>query len=130
MECGMTEAEEEFMYVMTRFQVAVKAWQAEQFPTSTLPSRFNHLKSEMRELEKCVGNIIWAVTTGQPEDYRRRRVQEIGEELADMFLLMLAIASGEDINMGVEVVKKFAINQDRNWGKPNAEGFVEHIRSE
>ncbi len=55
------------------------------------------------------------------------------EEWADLFLLLLDAARRAGFNatgllMAAEY--KLTINQNREWGKPNADGSVEHVRKE
>ena len=88
------------------------AWEAEQFPQSTTRSRLKHLEKEVGELLETPDDIM---------------------EYADaMALLMLAAKSQgfefTDILRAMRV--KLGINKARRWGKPNADGFVEHIRGD
>jgi NTP pyrophosphatase (non-canonical NTP hydrolase) len=53
-------------------------------------------------------------------------------ELADCFILLLEVAShlGVDVNKLVWLArKKLEVNKRRKWGKPEADGSVQHIEA-
>jgi hypothetical protein len=126
----MSTEENAFVEEMAAFQHQVTTWTGVVFPNATQESRLNHLKAEFRELQNEIIDIDFARKCGWDEAFISRRRAEIGNELADMFLLMLGLAQGENISLGECIVTKFLINQNRKWGEPNAEGFVEHIKDE
>lgn len=85
----------------------------------------------------------WADATFAPEgDYRggsivahlAREVIELAEdprdmeEIADCILLLWHLAHQNNGDLHAAVAHKFAINQERTWGTPDAAGVVEHIR--
>lgn len=99
---------------MTRQQFKkITTWQRETFPEGTAHSCILHLASEIKEL-------FGAVT---PE--------QLYEEFADCFLLLFGAAdragmSYDDICKAIN--DKMKINRERKWGKPNGDGYVEHIK--
>ncbi len=88
-------------------------WQRETFPSGTVYSCIKHLTSELRELLDA-------------ETFEQQRM-----EFADCFLLLFGAAdragmSYDDVCKAIE--DKMEINRNRTWGKPNADGYVEHIK--
>lgn len=84
------------------------AWADATFPTDTPKSIATHLGREVREL------------AADPSDPR---------EIADCFLLAAYLAHKQGISLLAAARAKFAEIQTRQWGEPDAEGVVEHIRS-
>lgn len=50
------------------------------------------------------------------------------EEAADCMLLLLQFAHRRGFNLLDVVKKKHAINQQRKWGEPDANGVVRHVK--
>lgn len=50
------------------------------------------------------------------------------EEIADVLILLATLAHGVHVDLTRAVQAKFAILQTRQYGKPDAQGIVEHIR--
>ncbi len=92
-------------------QKIVNEWQKVTFPKSTPSSVLKHLKKEVREL-------ALAVKSGRG----------VGEESADCILLLMSLCGKHGVSLYDEVERKFAVNQKRKWGKPNRQGFQEHVR--
>lgn len=86
-------------------------WANDTFPDGTAWSAAAHLEREAFELNETVKKII-------PNP----------EEAADVLMLLLFVCDKQDWNLLAEARKKFEINKVREWGQPNAEGFVEHVR--
>lgn len=72
-----------------------------------------------------------------PLNHLRREIDEALEtpsdimEFADMYMLLSDAASRAGHRMSDVLdasVTKLEINKKRQWGKPNAEGFSEHVR--
>lgn len=86
----------------------INDWQDEIFTRATPQSAANHLLREAVELVK------------NPTDPM---------EMADVFLLIAAVAhlAGADLVQAVET--KLWINRQRDWGEPDSEGVVEHKRA-
>ena len=82
-------------------------WQDVTFPHATPQSAAKHLRREAKEL------------LDNPTD---------GGEQADVFILTVAVASLSGNNLYTEVRRKFKINQEREWGEPDSDGVVEHVK--
>jgi dCMP deaminase len=87
----------------------IRAWGAATFPLSGPDSTAEHLAREVEELRD------------DPYD---------GEELADVFHLVIQLARVANVDLVAEAARKFAINRSRVWQAPDAAGVVEHVRDE
>lgn len=90
----------------------ITEWQDKQFPTSTVETKLKHLKKEVGEL------------LDSPRDHM---------EYADCFLLLIGAARKAGLDLGAVIStirEKLEINKKRKWGKPNKDGFTEHIKEE
>lgn len=88
----------------------LKTWTEKTFPKRTFSSILRHLESEIKELEK------------QPTDIM---------EFADCLMLLIDAASFQSIHLSDIITatrEKLEINKKRKWGRPNAEGYVEHLK--
>ena len=94
---------------------AVGLWADETFPQSTAESVINHLKREIIELEEAVKN---------PTSFN------IQQEAADCQILLWHLAHKCHFNINEEAADKHRVNKHRKWGKPDAEGVVEHVDDE
>ena len=91
-------------------QYDLKSWTEKQFPSRNMRSILNHLRKEIAELEEAPDDIM---------------------EFADCFMLLFDAASYQGLHMSDiwrAMGEKLEINKARKWGKPNSEGFVEHIK--
>ena len=86
-------------------------WADKTFPSSTSASIMAHLRRELVEL-------------AEETDPIKRRA-----ECADVLLLMIHLAHKEGWSLQSALRDKFEVNKRRTWGKPDAEGVVEHVRS-
>jgi uncharacterized glyoxalase superfamily protein PhnB len=91
-------------------------WQRETFTQATALSATKHLKKEAEELE---------------QDIVDGKIANASLEISDCMFLLFGIAdkigmSYEDLCRSIAV--KLAKNKMRRWGKPNEDGFVEHIK--
>ncbi len=94
---------------MKKLLEEIAKWQDETFPDATVGSKIHHLIQEIRELF---------------ED------QDSEEEYVDCFLLLWGAwaKSGRTYEQLIEAIKsKMKINKSRKWGKPDANGVVNHI---
>lgn len=96
-------------------QRIVGEWAQQAFPQSTPWTVMNHLTREINEL----GQVVKAEGIFSGAE---------AEEMADCFLLLLHLAYKRGVSLHDAALAKFAINQQRQWGQPDAEGVVEHIR--
>lgn len=83
-------------------------WADQTFPHATPATIAAHLKREAEELAAA------------PED---------PSEIADVYLLLLHLESKLPTSLRKAAAAKFSELKRRKWGKPDAEGVVEHIRS-
>ncbi len=89
-------------------------WQLEKFKGQSTISKLAHLKEEIEELIK-------AIETNDPE----KRL-----EFADCFMLLYGAAANEGMtfeDIGSIHDEKMAINKERTWSEPNADGVCHHI---
>jgi len=99
------------LIVIDRFQKEAGEWAKKTFPNATLGSRLNHLRSELIEIEF------------KPQD---------ALEWGDAYLLFQQAALAEGFTMTAvfsAARRKQDINEQRKWGKPNKDGFSEHVKS-
>jgi len=94
----------------TQFQKTHGEWSDKTFGIREPKAPLHHLKKEVQEVIE------------QPYDIT---------EYADCLLLLMDSARIAGFNMDdlyFVAMKKFHINQSREWGKPDENGVVEHIR--
>ena len=94
---------------------AITAWQNNTFGEATALSKISHLAEELGEL----------VTDLQTNNIGKKL------EFADCFILLFGAAASdgmsyEDIIAAID--EKMSINYKRNWGKPESNGVVHHIK--
>lgn len=93
----------------------ITSWQKETFGEATALSKIAHLREEIEEL------AIDIASNGIDKRL----------EFADCFFLLFGAAAAdgmtyEDICNAIQ--EKFEINKVRKWGKPDANGVVNHIK--
>lgn len=93
----------------------ITKWQKETFSESTPLSKIAHLNQEIKELKHDLEN-------NNPD----RRL-----EFADCFILLFGAASLDGMNY-FDILKaideKMKVNYARKWGKPDADGIVNHVK--
>lgn len=103
---------------MTRTQFdEITKWQAETFGHATADSKIAHLKQEVDELADDVAN----------------KSVNAASEFADCFILLFGAAASYGMtytDICEAVCNKMKINRARTWGKPDANGVVNHIKPE
>lgn len=90
-------------------------WQKQTFGQSNPLSKLAHLSEELQELHADF-------LSNNPE----RRL-----EFADCFLLLFGCAAADGmtyLDICNAIREKFEINKARKWGKPDANGVVNHIK--
>lgn len=101
---------------MTKEQFTeITEWQNKTFQNSTTLSKIIHLKQEVEELERAV--------------YFESE-KEVIKELADCLILLFGVASKMGLTYEttwLAIEQKMEINKQRKWGKPDANGVVNHI---
>jgi len=106
---------------MTKHQfLSICSWQRNTFGQATPFSKIAHLEQEVEELYE-------ALHMNEPNESS----QKIKFEFADCFILLFGAAdsygmSYEDICQAID--DKMNINYKRNWGKPDENGVVNHIK--
>lgn len=85
----------------------VAEWARTTFPSSTNEAKWIHLRKEVRELRRDLSD---------------------GEEMADVVMIVSHLAAHQGIDLKAEIVRKLAINRHREWGAPDKNGVVEHVR--
>lgn len=98
----------------------ISKWQFETFGHATSLSKIAHLKQELKELEDELLKV-------------ERNPEEIKKEFADCFILLFGAAAsfGLTYTQIVSLVdNKMEINYKRQWGKPDENGVVNHIKKE
>lgn len=94
---------------------AIVAWQKETFGQATPMSKLAHLAQELQELHSDLKE-------GSP----KKRL-----EFADCFFLLFGCAAADGMtyeDICNAIAEKFEINKARKWGKPDADGVVNHIK--
>ena len=91
-------------------------WQKKVFPASTPLSKTIHLEREIEEIKEDI-------ESGNPN---------IIYELSDLCFLIFGITdqlgfSFEDLKKAID--KKYKINLERKWQKPNKDGVVFHVKN-
>ena len=92
------------------FQADQKRWSDKTFVGQPLSGKFSHLRREINELEENPKDIM---------------------EYADCYFLLTDIAAKNNVllsDIHEAAIEKLEINKKRKWGKPNADGSVEHIK--
>ena len=87
----------------------VGMWADKTFPESTPESMIEHIKREVKELEEADGK------------------KELGEEMADIVLILMHLAHRKKIHLYGEIMGKFKVCKERTWGKPDAQGVRRHV---
>lgn len=117
-------------------EAEVATWQAATFPTGTLKGQAAHLLKEAKELALAAEAFAkrkdepvpeW-LTDAIAED--ERVAADLKEEIADVFMLLVAIARTSRIHLGRAVADKLKINKGRTWGTPGPDGAIHHVKTE
>jgi len=100
----------------------ITTWQKQTFPSATSLSKLTHLAGE--EATGEVGELKHEIIAGVSYDKMKM-------EVADCFFLLFGAAASEGMTYSeiVEAIQeKFEINKKRNWGNPDKNGVVNHIK--
>jgi hypothetical protein len=84
----------------------IRAFQTKTFPLATPSSIAEHLRREAIEL------------AAHPTD---------GEEMADIFTLLIGSAAEAGVDLAAAVRRKLEKNKRRSWGAPDEHGVVQHV---
>ena len=96
-------------------QVSIGQWAAATFPHHTADSIFAHLEEEVSELKDALG-------ANDPD--------KIGENVADVLILLVTLAEFLDIPSKDAVIAKMAINRKRTWDYDPTTGYHRHVECE
>lgn len=101
---------------LEQYQARIGGWNLEVFggPERSRPT-MKHLLREACELD-----VALSVADCKPTD-------DVRHEAADVAILLLALCERVGFSLAKAIDEKMAINEKREWGKPDAEGVVEHI---
>lgn len=88
-----------------------------------------HLLSEVVEMLKVIGDvdieeIAWTVN----DAWQKEPTNKLPKELADVAILTFNLASYSAIELAVWVHIVTIDNKARSWGRPNKQGYVEHLK--
>lgn len=106
----------------------ITEWQKITFSKATPISKLIHLAGEYPEGE--IKELMFAINDeSHVIDNAKRR--SVLMEFADCFFLLFGAASAYGLNYdGIvsAIQAKFEINKKRQWGKPDSNGVVNHIK--
>ena len=107
----LRDAVEKYIFANTLSGLIAESavWSEETFPQSTMKSIATHLAREAEELKNNPGDAM---------------------EMADIMLLLGHLVAITGTNLVDAGYKKLEINRQREWGKVDAEGVVEHVRED
>jgi len=115
-------------------QDEIKKWSDENFGSHRTGKPIaHHLKKEIDELIEAIDSFHKDRPYGKDKktlELLRERRKRVTFELADCMMLLLDIASHEQITfklLMITVQEKLEINKKRKWGEPDENGVVEHI---
>lgn len=100
------------------WQKAIGEWQRKTFGGADGLERakplLSHLKQEVHELML----ELYASEINQ---------ENLSSEMADVFILLVAMADRLQIDLDSAILRKMNINMSRTWGEPDGDGVVRHI---
>ena len=103
--------------------ISITEWQKQTFGQATSLSKLAHLLKEIVELKDAINDEDHLI------DFEKIRKTKM--EFADCFILLFGCASSYGLSYE-EICKcideKMVINSNRKWGKPDADGVVNHIK--
>lgn len=105
---------------MDMFQGAVGEWGAQTFPDTNDKKILAHLRDEVDELDEVLKGRFW------PGGKRRVVADDVGEELADVFLMLLHLAHRHGISLRDQAERKFGIVQTRTYTTETEKGYLRH----
>lgn len=105
--CGVEYRWRSAVPSLDRLAHDIRSWQARTFTQATPGSVAEHLRREIVELGEDLSDP---------------------EEIADVFHLLVALAEINGYDLVDVVAGKFAVNLQRRWKAPDADGVVEHVR--
>lgn len=120
---------------MKNFQDEFGQWADSTFLQSTEQTICAHFAREAVELVG-IGTMMQAIANRVRKAQANGTYQDtfVGDagpgEAADCYLLLLHLLHKQGFSLETSAMLKFAILKNRQWGEPDAQGVVEHIREE
>jgi len=121
---------------LQKLMTEVDEWQIKTFGhdkfsyNRTIVAMMNHLEEEVGELKELV-DMFWVnPNKHEPKNYKELGSEEIREEFADCFMLLIGAAAKYGLTaeeLLSDTYKKLAKNKKRKWGKPQVNGVVNHV---
>lgn len=109
------------MPTLDELQADIGDWARKTFPQATDTGTAMHLQREVSEL-LALCHVADFGPIGAD-------INMIAEESADCLILLLNLANRIGFSLADAVTQKMQVNRARQWGQPDAEGVVEHIRA-
>lgn len=105
---------------------AVSEWQNNNpaFNATTKQSLANHLASEIGELFSALHDLSVSELNVHLQRGMSKKVDKPERELADVFFIVVHLASKLGVDLRLEIAKKLLVNKNRKW-KPSVGGLVE-----
>jgi hypothetical protein len=106
------------------------AWVNTMFPTQGFTAKLAHMKKEIVELEEAFMQYALAP---RDENQQPPSLSPVFFELADCQLLLIDMARFVGLSAEAHIENcytKLEICKRRQWGPPNPDGSIEHIREE
>ena len=96
-------------------ETRIREWHDKTFPDGTPNGVMVHMRREFMELQLA---------------YQRRDmdIHHVAEELADLFILSVALGNFLGISVTRAVCAKMVVNMQREWQPPDDQGVIEHKR--
>lgn len=111
-------------------QKAVVSWQRATFGKQTsVLHRARHLVEEAEEVASAAQafeDLESGRVTNGALGTKAEAVDNLGEELADVFMLLCACADRAGIDLAAFVDDKLAANKERTWKAPDEQGRIKH----
>lgn len=101
----------------------ISKWQNETFGHATALSKMAHLEEEVSELN----DELVLASAGFPEE------EKVRSEFADCFILLYGAANSHGLtyeDICEAIAAKMKVNKARKWGKPDANGVVNHLKEQ
>lgn len=120
-------------------QQTVTDWMYATFPGTDPASPRKFLRAMEEMVELCVaggasaGEVSLTVSRALSEcglhisHYTKPKPEKVGEEIADVIIVLYGVASMRGIDLHAEIDKKMAVNRNRVW-KVRGDGTGYHVK--
>lgn len=109
------------MVDLWKWQQRIGYWAKQTFPDQTPEMIESHFEEEAHELSKAV--LAYVVQGANPSTE-----SDVGEEIADCIILLLALADELEINASEHVAKKFAEVIKQKWALDPSKGHHKRVK--